>query len=397
MPALETLPEVPQEASDPQQSLRDARDRAPLARGPMGVILALKYRQLDKVVGDRTRQLETDLLQLRAITSGPIFDFYRTAMVFSNGEDHSRRRTPVARTFAFKLIEVMRPRIAAHAEALVAPLVGKGSVDFKRDVAAKLPTSIIADILGFSSEDRPEFSRWIDDASESLGLFDLARRPQIEASLSSFYGFVGQLIESRQTTPLGDFLSDYVRAASEDEAISELELKTQVLALILAGSDTTRNALCVCLALILSHEQQWRAFCDDPQALKKNVVDEGLRFEPVALGVPRIVVEDLEIDGYLLKPGTLVVANLLSMLRDPDVFRDPDTYDIFRTDMPRWHPAFGAGAHRCLGEALARLELEEVLACVARLAPHTSLVHGLPRLGTSGVRQVDQCSVRLAA
>lgn len=397
MANLQSLPEIPLGVADLQQCLRDARNVAPLARGPLGVILALRQRQLEQVVGDCTRQLETDLLQMRGITTGPIFDFYRTAMVFSNGEEHRRRRTPVARTFAFKLIEAMRPRIAASAEALIAPLVGKGDVDFRQDVAAKLPTSVVADILGISTEDLPDFHRWINDASESLGIFDLARQSVIEASFSSFYQFVGELIESRRAAPLDDFLSDYVRAATEDEAVSDLEMKTQILALILAGSDTTRNALCMSLALILAHGPQWRVFCGDPTGLKKNIVDEGLRFEPVALGIPRIVVQDLEIDGYVLKPGTFVLASLLSMMRDPDVFREPDTYDVFRTDMPRWHPAFGAGAHRCLGEALARVELEEAMACVARLAPYSALVRGLPRLSTSGVRQVDQCVVRLEA
>ncbi|MBI1238298.1 MAG: cytochrome P450 [Alphaproteobacteria bacterium] len=397
MANLQSLPEIPLGVADLQQCLRDARRVAPLARGPLGVILALRQRQLEQVVGDYTRQLETDLLQMRGITTGPIFDFYRTAMVFSNGEEHRRRRTPVARTFAIKLIETMRPRIAACAEALIAPLVGKGAVDFRQEVAAKLPTSVVADILGISTEGLPDFHGWINDASESLGFFDPARQSVIEASFSSFYQFVGGLIESRRAAPLDDFLSDYVRAATEDEAVSDLEMKTQILALILAGSDTTRNALCMSLALILAHGPQWRAFCDDPTGLKKNIVDEGLRFEPVALGIPRIVVQDLEIDGYVLKPGTFVLASLLSMMRDPDVFREPDTYDVFRTDMPRWHPAFGAGAHRCLGEALARVELEEAMACVARLAPHSALVHGLPRLSTSGVRQVDQCVLRLEA
>ena len=123
------------------------------------------------------------------------------------------------------------------------------------------------------------------------------------------------------------------------------------------------------------------------------MVDEGLRFEPVVGGLPRIAVQDLEIDGYLVPRGTPIAVSLLSALRDPDVYAEPERFDIFRQDHPRWHPIFGGGAHRCVGEALARAEMEESLVSTARLAPGARLVGDFPRLAPGAIRQIDQMRV----
>src|SRR6185295_16223580 len=113
------------------------------------------------------------------------------------------------------------------------------------------------------------------------------------------------------------------------------------------------------------HPSQWRGFCEDPDGLKKGVVSEGLRFEPVISAIPRFSVRDFEIDGYHVPAGTLIGPSIVSVLRDEETYAEPERFDITRTDHPRWHPIFGAGAHRCVGEALARAELEETLAVIA--------------------------------
>jgi cytochrome P450 len=111
------------------------------------------------------------------------------------------------------------------------------------------------------------------------------------------------------------------------------------------------------------------------------------------MGIPRIVVRDFDLDGYRIPAGTLLTISVPSALRDPSVYTDPDQFDIFRKDHPRWHPIFGAGAHRCVGEALARVEMEEILATIARLAPGTRLVGAFPRLAPGPIRQVDRMEV----
>ena len=110
-----------------------------------------------------------------------------------------------------------------------------------------------------------------------------------------------------------------------------------------------------------------------------------------------MAIEDIEIDGYRIPAGTPIAVSLLSALRDPDVYANPEAFDITRTDHPRWHPIFGGGAHRCVGEALAKAEMEEPLGVIARLAPHTTLIGEVPKLQPGAIRQVGAMQVAFAA
>jgi cytochrome P450 len=381
---------------DPHAYLKAMREQTPIARTPMGLVIALRHRHLELVTSDATRQLETETKVMQGITSGPIWDITTTGMLLANGETHSRRRTPVAKTFAFKLMDAMRPKAAALAAELIEPRIGAGPIDFVNEIAAQIPARIIADILGIPRTDLPVFMKWIADTAASLGFIDLDRREQIEKSLVEFNAYVEGLLEQRRKAPREDFLSDYVRATAKEGALSEAEIRTQILGLILAGSDTTRGSLCLILAHLLKHPEQWRAFRADPDGLKKGVVAEGMRYDPIISGIPRVAKQDLEIDGYLVPAGTPIAVSLLSAMRDPEVYANPDRFDITRTDHPRWHPIFGGGAHRCLGEALAKAEMEETLATIARLAPSTELIGEVPRPAPGAIRQVGEMRVAFA-
>ena len=397
--SLSDAPEISFEreaGDDPHAYLRELRDQAPLARGMFGMVVALRQRHLGLVTSDLTRQIETETKLMQGINSGPIFDFIESAMLFANGETHQRRRNPVSRTFAFKLMDAMRPRAEALARELVTERLHRGSCDFVAEIAAQIPARIIAEILGIPASDLPTFLVWIADTAEALGFVDPERRPKIEQSLVEFNAYVAELMADRRRAPRQDFITDYLNTTAKDPDLTEIEIRTQVVGLILAGSDTTRGSLCMTLAHLLNHPDQWRQFCADPDGLKKAVVDEGLRFDPVVSGVPRIAVKDMEIDGYLVPAGTPIAVSLLSALRDPDVYSEPDRFDIHRCDHPRWHPIFGGGAHRCVGEALARAEMEETLAVIAKLAPNTHVSGAFPNLASGAIRQISAMQVTFA-
>ncbi len=354
---------------------RKLREETPLAKVQMGMgtmVLGLRASMVDDIVSpENTRQLETEMKMMQGIFDGPIFDFIAQVMLFANGEAHQRRRQPVARTFAFKLMEAMRPKAAAVAAEIINDHLGKGPFDFLKEFAAQMPARIIADILGIPRADLPVFMKWISDTAESIGFVDVARRADIEKSLVEFNDYVGKLLDDRRANPRGDFLSDYVAATAASGDMTEGEIRAQVVGLILAGSDTTRNSMCMTLFELLQHPEQWKALCADPDGLKKKASEEGLRYQPVVSGIPRVTTRDLEIEGYLVPAGAVLAVSILSVLRDPAVYAEPESFNIHRTDQQRWHLAFGAGAHRCAGEALARVELEETLAAIARLAPNT--------------------------
>jgi cytochrome P450 family 103 len=375
------------------------REKTPIVRVPIGMghmTLALRARATDLIVSDATRQIETETKLMQGIFDGPIYDFTSRVLLFANGDVHRRRRQPIARTFAFKLMEAMRPATVATASELINERLGKGPIDFLHEIAAQIPARIIADVLGIPRSDLPVFMKWIGDTSASIGFVDLERRAEIEKSLTEFNEYVDGLLADRRAAPRNDFLSDYCAATAASGDLTEGEIRAQVVGLILAGSDTTRNSLCMTLYQLLSHPDQWRALCADPDGLKKKAVEEGLRFEPVVSGIPRVAVNDMEVEGYLIPAGAIISVSLVSVLRDPDVYAHAETFDIRRTDQQRWHLAFGAGAHRCAGEALARVELEETLATIARLAPNTKLVGEPPQLQPGAIRTVDQMKVAFA-
>jgi cytochrome P450 len=360
---------------DLHEIYRDARARSPVARNEMGFVIGLRGRQIETIVSDVTRQMENETLMMQGITSGPLWDLRTNSILFANGDAHRRRRQPLARTFAFKLMEGMRPKASAVARELVESRIGAGDIDFLGEISANIPARIIADMLGF---------------------FDQAERSKFEASSIEFEAYVGKLLDDRRKNPCGDFLSEFAAATKESGELTEAEIRADILALIVAGSDTTKNSIATTLDLLLEHPDQWVKFVADPDGMKKGVAAEGLRYEPVALGIPRFSVAPFELDGYDIPPGRLVIFSIVSACRDPEIYSNPEAFDISRTDHPRWHFAFGGGAHRCLGEALARVEIEETLAAIARLAPKTRITGPRPTLKAAPIRAVDQLRVAFA-
>jgi len=386
----------PDAVVDLHAAYRDARAISPVIKNQMGIATGLRARHMETILSDATRQMENETLMMQGVIDGPLWDLRSNSILFANGDAHRRRRQPLARTFAFKLMEGMRPRAAAVAEDLVRANLGAGEIDFLNDVSADVPARIIAGVLGIPESDLPYFKGLVEEAVQTLGFFDQSLRPKYEANAVEFGEYVGRLLDDRRKTPRGDFLSEFAAATKESGEMSEAEIRADVIALIVAGSDTTKNSIAMTLNLLLEHQDQWRSMCADPDAHKKGAAAEGLRFEPVALGVPRFSVSPFELDGYDITPGMLIFFSIVSACRDPDVYANPDAFDITRADHPRWHFAFGGGAHRCLGEALARVEIEETLAAIARLAPNTKVTGPRPAMKAAPIRAVDQLKVAFA-
>ena len=165
--------------------------------------------------------------------------------------------------------------------------------------------------------------------------------------------------------------------------------------LIIAGTDTTRVAGGAMVSLLLQHREQWDAVCGDAGLIPKAVA-ESLRFEPSVGSLARFSLKPIELDGKILPKDVTVSLSLMSAMRDDRVYANPDTFDIFRDDSPRIHPVFGGGAHRCLGEALAKAELEESLAALTQRLPQLRLAGAPPVvIGHAAIRRIGpmHCAV----
>jgi hypothetical protein len=376
---------------DPHGIFRRCRPLTPVIRRAEGGYIALRADDVERLITDpRTRQMETESVQARGVAEGALFDFFRTSMLFTNGPDHRRRRAPVSRAVAWQLVTALRPRIRAIAEELIVAAGPRREMNFLDDFCSLIPARIVADVLGLPGEDVPRFTSWVYTISRAINAsFTRDDIPQIEAATRELRDYVETLLSTRRQNPRGDFLTDYVSAVDEAQNLSAVETVTQIMTLIVGGSDTTRTALAVQLALLLEHRDQWETVCANP-GLVADAVSEALRFEPAVASVPRVTLEDIELEGYRVPRGQILTLSTMSAMRDPARYANADSFDIRRTERPTRHLVFGGGTHRCLGELLARAELEESLTVLAERLPNVELAGRPPQLtGHAGIRRIN--------
>ena len=392
------IPEFPdyETGQSDHEFMAHARSRGPLARDQFGIVSAFSMANMEAILDDRwTRQIELEVMHAAGVTGGPMYEFVRDVMLFSNGADHRSRRGPLARTFAHKVVGALRPEVAVRVDHLTKPLAGRGSIDFLAEIAGPLPARIIAAIIGAPEEDADFFAAHVYSAIRGLSIVPDDVRAESSRDMGELDRYMRDLIAQRQDRPAGDLLTEYLARVRGGE-MDENEVRAQIVALLVAGSDTTRGALTATVSQLLTHRDQWELVVSDPEEWAPRAVSEGLRFDPVIGSLARITTEAREFEGYDLPAGTIIAASMLTALRDPEVYADPDRFDITRDGHPRLHPIFGGGPHRCLGEVLARIELEEALKALARNLPQIEL-DGPPATlrGYGAVREISGLRVRV--
>ena len=384
---------------DPHGIFRRYRHLTPLLKRANAGYLAIRAADMEPLAFDpRTRQIETEQLAVRGIHSGALVELWRNSMLFSNGGEHRRRRAPMSRAFAFKLIEEMRPRIRATALQILEEHLPAGELDLLGDFASLIPARIIANVLGIPAQDVPHFTELVYSVSRSLSLsYAQSEIEGMQQSARQLMQYVDELLGARGAALNNEFVASYLKTVTEAGNLSAAEILSQIVTIIIAGSDTTRGAIAMQVALLLQHREQWEAVCADP-SLIPGAVSESLRYEPVVGTIPRFTLEDIEIEGYLVPRNSILSLSTLSAMRDPSQYADPDRFNIRRTDHPRRHLVFGLGVHRCLGEILARAELEESLAALVGLLPQLQLAGKPPSLqGHGGIRRIDGMRVQWAS
>ena len=381
---------------NPHNIFKTYRPLTPFIKREDGVFVAIRADDVESLGTDpRTRQMQTEIGLARGVTQGPLFDFFNNTMLLSNGVAHRRRRAPLSRAFALKVVTDLRPHIRKIVNDLIDQYYAHGEMRFRDELAAWIPARVISDMLGMSPEDIPEFTRNVYQLARSLGpSFRREDVPELNDAADWLTKYVEALLEKRRHEPRDDLLTSYLHAVDEADVLSHIEALIQIVSVILAGSDTTRAALTIQLSLLMQHREQWDALRRDPSLIRGAVL-ESLRYEPSVGSFPRFTLEEIEIDGQIVPRGVMLSMSTLSAMRDPTLYRDPDRFDISRTDHPRRHAVFGAGSHRCLGETLALSELEETLAVLLERLPNLDLVGLAPTVqGSGGIRQVSELHIR---
>lgn len=281
-----------------------------------------------------------------------------------DGPAHQRLRSMVARAFTPRRVSALRARIDDLAQELVDSFPPDHVVDLVSDYAAPLPTTIIGDLLGVPRSTRDEFKTWTN------GMFS-RDRDEVRTSIQSIFAFLNSLIAHKKNSPADDLLSDLVTLRQEDDRLSDEELLSTAMLLMLAAYESPVHAIGNGLAALLTHPSQWRELRSHPDLIAQTV-DEVLRFDPPnALAIRRFATEDLELAGCPISAGDTVLLGQTCAHRDPRRYTNPDTFDLHRQPQ---HLAFGHGPHFCLGAALGRAEVEIALRTFVTRCPAATLM-----------------------
>jgi len=283
----------------------------------------------------------------------------------------------------------LRPRLQVLVDELLDTVQARGEMDLVRDLAYPLPAIVIAELLGAPPEDRENFKVWSDGivAFQGSGVVSAELMAHSQHHLLEMRAFLAELMAERRREPRDDLLSRLVEAEMEGDRLTEAELLTTCVTLLTAGHETTTTLIANGLYTLLCHSQQMAQLRGNP-ALMPAAVEEMLRFESPLQRNPRRVAEDLEFGGQRMRRGDYVLQILGAANRDPDVFADPDYFNLVR--QPNRHLAFGLGPHFCVGAPLARLEAPIAISTVLRRLPDlrlkTAAVEWEPRTLFRGLR-----------
>ena len=306
-------------------------------------------------------------------SDNPLYDFAKEyqgdQFIQHDRPAHFDMRKIVHGYFTPKAMELWRPLVQSAIKELLDEAESKGSMEVMRDFATPLPVLVIAQMMGVPHEDRPAI-RAI--AEKLLNLFrgEPDRMRYVVDGMKSMVEYVSPLVEERIDNPGDDFIS--VLASGEKAgAFTRHQVLVNCSLLLLAGHETTINLLCNGTKAFLENRDQWDLFQEDPAGMTVRATEECLRYDPPVKSITRIASEDVEMRGKTLKTNERIRWFISSANRDPNMFEEPDTFDIQRH--PNRHVAFGSGIHHCLGATLARLEGQEAFKALAERFPNMTL------------------------
>jgi cytochrome P450 len=283
---------------------------------------------------------------------GPAFARH---MLSVDPPDHTRLRRLASAAFSRPRITALRPRIQAIVDALLDNLDAAGddgAVDLVKGFAFPLPFTVISELLGVQEPDRDQLGSWFI----TLLTPSSAPGPPAEAVAASanIVQYLTELLARKRAAPGEDLVTDLVRAADQDGALSEQEMLSTIFQLVVAGHDTTTSLIGNGTVALLLHPEQRDAIVADP-ALVPHAIEEIMRWDaPVPHSTFRYTTQDVTLGGTVIPAFSQVIISLGAANRDAARYDSPETLDIARADTS--HLAFGHGIHHCLGARLARLE-----------------------------------------
>ncbi|HEX3795297.1 MAG TPA: cytochrome P450 [Acidimicrobiales bacterium] len=355
---------------DALSAINDARAHHWLARTDMGYCV-MGIEDVTAVLRDKRFHSALSILPrmngLPDTTDAPV---RRQSILSMEGDGHARLRRLVAPAFTPGSANRLRPTMRRVVGELIDRVADEGSCEFVADVCEPYPIPIICELLGAPPADWQLFSAWATDIFRIFNGNLIEDLPFIERAAAELTAYVSAMITERRIDPRDDLLSDLIAIEEEGDRLSTEEMAMLAEAVLMAGTDTTRNQLACSLALFADHPDQWSLLAERPE-LAPRAVEESMRFLGAVRATARFASEDVLYRDVLFPQGSIVTTSLAGANRDPAVWDEPDTFDITKERGPA-QMTFGSGIHFCMGAALARAELQEALPLLAQRMPGLS-------------------------
>lgn len=348
-----------------------------IARSLFGYSI-LSYADTTAVLRDkRWHNAASKIPEMRGITDPELIgNRDKPSILAAEGEVHTRLRRLVAKAFSPRSADRLRPFMREVMNGLIDPVAASGTADIVADITEPYPIPIICELLGAPKEDWQLFSRWAEDVLRVFNANVLDELDIIKAARSELNEYTMQMISERRNDPREDLLTDLIAAEEDGDKLDAEELLMMVNAVIIGGTDTTRNQLGCSVALFAEHPDQWKLLADDPD-IAPRAVEESMRYFGAVRGTGRFASEDIVYRDILFPAGTFIFPSTATGNRDQGTFPGAQTFDIRKEPAGSPHLTLGSGIHYCLGAWLARAELQEALPILARRMPDLKLADGV--------------------
>ena len=379
----------PDYADNPFPLYRKLHRQGPLIPAGNKIIISGSHAVVDALLNDRRvgkNYMESVRLRFGDDAADmPLFQGISRMFLVLNAPDHNRLRALVMKAFSAREIKPLREMALTVAHELVDKLADRRTCDLAQAFAFPLPVRIICRMLDVPESDAPELGRLtsalVNVFDPQISQADLLEAADAFAVLESYFS---ALIVSRRESSASDLVSLFLRSGSDGDRLSHDEIIANVILLFITGHETTSNMLCNTLLALHDHPQEL-ACLKQNHALIPNAIEECLRYDSSVQLLYRTTLEELEVAGQLIPPGTRFFLSLGAANHDPLVFTSPERVNIRRHEGRCL--AFGGGIHHCMGYRLALAEMEVALEVLLTRLPEMRPV-------TAGVRRNHRANLR---